>query len=264
MTPRQTLDILTYNVWFAPHHYQTRRRAILALLRDSRADMICLQEVRPRFVERDQHWPMTGYVCSLAHASDLGSYGTLMLVRAELQPVFSVHELPTAMGRKLVVAQCRINGHSVVVATVHLESLDNQRVREAQLQVAADVLAREPGDAILVGDFNFCSYRNYAGRGPLENDCLARTMPDHVDVWPTLRPEEPGYTFDIEVNTMLRRPRRDAQMRYDRVLSRRAGRWQPERVRLVGDRPVEDGIFPSDHFGIHASFAWSPTNSGER
>ncbi len=60
---------------------------------------------------------------------------------------------------------------------------------------------------------------------PLENDKIAAHYPDYVDVWPTLRPgswlhahacmyhheltqvivpEEKGYTFDSEVNRMIR------------------------------------------------------------
>lgn len=40
-------------------------------------------------------------------------------------------------------------------------------------------------------------------------------------------------------------------MRYDRVMARGC---RPVGIELVGDRPMKDGLFLSDHFGLLATF----------
>jgi hypothetical protein len=41
---------------------------------------------------------------------------------------------------------------------------------------------------------------------------LKAVLPEYVDVWPALKPDSAGYTFDSHVNTMLERPRQDEQV----------------------------------------------------
>ena len=107
------------------------------------------------------------------------------------------------MGRHLLTARCAIGDqkHCITVGNVHLESLNNAKIREAQLAVSDRALPT--GESILVGDFNFCSERNYDGSLPLENDCLSRVLPSHEDLWQKLKPGEQGFTFDSVKNTML-------------------------------------------------------------
>eukprot|EP01052_Picozoa_sp_SAG31_P002076 SAG31_NODE_70_length_28117_cov_100.521843_9_plen_119_part_00 len=109
-----------------------------------------------------------------------------MLVRKALRPVFTEHELPTSMGRTLLKATLTINGCPFdgspwsyplksraaigltlfvfvwVVATVHLESLNNAERRAQQLRVAAEILSESSRPAILAGDFNFGDDRDYS------------------------------------------------------------------------------------------------------
>lgn len=92
---------------------------------------------------------------------------------------------------------------------------------------------------------------------------LAAAFPGWEDVWPLLQghgnggESKQGYTFDATINTLLERPRLDEQMRYDRVMARmaRGTAWRPAGIELVGDTPMQDGLFLSDHFGLLASFA---------
>ena len=79
----------------------------------------------------------------------------------------------------------------------------------------------------------------------LDNACLAACLPGFVDVWPALRPAEPGYTFDSAANEML--PRYE-QMRYDRLMARlpsAARGWRPAAVELVGAAPCPAGPAPA-------------------
>ena len=47
------------------------------------------------------------------------------------------------------------------VASAHLESLDSKAVRAEQLAAAADIFRQADGNVLFLGDFNFCSERNW-------------------------------------------------------------------------------------------------------
>ena len=117
-----------------------------------------------------------------------------------------LHNLPSHMGRKLLVAELDAGPDRLVVGTVHLESLKHNRdVRAEQLAEIFPLLKAAGPDVVLTGDFNFCS--SWAA----EN---ANLDPEFVDLWPALRGRAPGYTEDTDVNVMLRntadRPRTKA------------------------------------------------------
>ena len=256
-----SLSVMTFNVWFDDMAYVIRLAALSRLILASSADVVCLQEVTPRFARllcEDPALRAAGYVASDADGAGatVQPYGVMILCKCGLAPTFSFHDLPTSMARRLLVATLHTARGPFVVATVHLESLDNQPRRAAQLAMARKVLSRataaigggggggDSGDSgsggcpsVLCGDFNFCSYRNFnpeppmsigllleSGSSPrraLENDALQRLLPQHVDVWPLLRcgkdGEDSGYTFDSEVNENIGNQQRE-QMRYDRIM----------------------------------------------
>ena len=45
------LSVLTYNIWFDGYNSTNRYNCILALMEDSQADFICLQEVTQSFLQ---------------------------------------------------------------------------------------------------------------------------------------------------------------------------------------------------------------------
>ena len=144
------LRLVTYNVWFDPLKFGARCSAIFAILRASDADVICLQEVLPNFIHllRAQPW-LALYELS-GDEESVEPYGVLMLCKRSLAPLFCFHELPTRMARKLLTAQLTVpvlpedtaktvpvlpeatshaSTSTLMVGTVHLESLDNHPVR---------------------------------------------------------------------------------------------------------------------------------------
>ena len=83
----------------------------------------------------------------------------------------------------------------------------------------AGLLATPVPDAVaLCGDFNLCSEGKYVP----ENAPIAGDR-DVLDLWPALRPGEPGWTEDTEANAMrYRATGKEKQVRFDRVLLVRA------------------------------------------
>jgi hypothetical protein len=72
-----------------------------------------------------------------------------------------------------------------------------------------------------------------------------------------VHPKDPGYTWNIEVSDMARKGSfpGEPSRRLDRILVR-SNVWVPEKIRIIGDKPVvpkNKELFPSDHFGLIAT-----------
>jgi endonuclease/exonuclease/phosphatase family metal-dependent hydrolase len=240
---RVDLRLLTWNAWFGGHMFDERSDALLAELQRRRPDVIALQEVTAALLRSllGEPWIRAAY-----HASqcEILSYDVVILSRLPVRR-FAEIELPTEMGRRLLVAELACG---LAVATTHLESSQTEAgVRAAQLRVLQPVLAAHYPDIVLVGDMNF------RPDDPLENAALD---PSFVDTWSALHPGDPGYTVDTEVNTMRLQVRSNpTRKRIDRIFLR-STHWQADSIELTGTRPIApDGTFISDHFGLDTVLA---------
>lgn len=240
------LTLVTYNVWFGEYFTDERRAALMRILRATDADVIGLQEVTPSLLTylNEQDWLRDGY--HFAEVS-VAPYGVMVLSRRPVQRLVE-HELPTRMGRSLVVAELE----DLAVASVHLESLRYANTRRRQLERIFPILDDYP-HAVLMGDFNLCSTWD-------ENQNLD---PRYVDIWAHLRPDEPGWTEDTDINTMrLLVSSKPTQVRFDRIILRSKDlRWRPLEIERLGMEPVSaelPEVFPSDHFGLTARIEYTP------
>jgi tyrosyl-DNA phosphodiesterase 2 len=235
---RVDVRLLTWNTWFGGHMFDERQDALLAELERRRPDVIALQEVTQALLRGllAAPWIRADYQAS---QRDVLSYDVVILSRLPIRRMAEL-ELPTDMGRRLLIAELACG---LTVGTVHLESTSEEaRTRAEQLRIIQPALAARGGDAVLVGDMNF------EPGDALENAALDPTF---VDTWPALRPDEPGYTVDTDVNTMRLQVRSTpTHKRIDRVFVRSTG-WRARSIDLVGTRPCDpDGTFISDHFGL--------------
>ncbi len=236
------LRVVTLNAWFEPFERARRAEALVRLIEEGDADVVCLQEVTPALARslRSAHAirDEMEMVCSTAVHD---AYGLAVLSRLPVASAWEL-ELSSMMNCALLGIELLTTRGPLAVATVHLESTRAlAATRTAQL---AEVFAHLD-EAILVGDFNFDP------RDPEE----AALDPRFIDVWPLLRPSEPGYTEDTTQNPMRfhHNGGRDKHVRYDRVLARLAG-WRPRSIALFATEPIGPGVHVSDHFGVTASF----------
>lgn len=279
------LTILNLNIWFSPFERERRFKSILESIGRLRPSVVCLQEVIPEFLTMlsECYWFKEHYVsptCEIGSAVGDGSrgtgadrattssteakapcfmdgYGSFIFVAKHLALTggFQLLTLPTKQGRYWIGCEVRISRDcTLLIGTVHLESLNNRETRRKQLQVIRDSVMVRHRHSILCGDFNFDSDRNFNSNDklPLENDALAELYPNHVDVWSQLRPGEPGKTFDTEANGMLSGHPRE-QMRYDRIIMHSNKNILIARsIDLTCNDPIVEmpPIWPSDHFGL--------------
>lgn len=237
---RTHLTVATYNIWFNELHRQRRYQAIAELLSRERPDVMVFQEVTDAALDvfGEQAWIRQGY----RRAAVVGdhTYGMLMLSRLPVQDC-TYTRLPTRLSRGYLTARFTVNGRDLVIGCVHLESGKAARaMRARQLSRLFRAVAGNP-DVVLLGDFNLRD---------TEDDALD---PTYQDVWPSLRPGEPGFTEDTSINLMrYDMKNKHRHVRFDRVLVKGQA-WRPEGIRLLGLEPIAPSlprIFPSDHFGV--------------
>ena len=238
----ERLALSTYNIWFNEEHADQRHRAIADLLAREALDIMVFQEVTPaaREVFLQQPWIREHYRSAAVVGGRRGNYGMLLLSRIPVDRV-TYTRLPTRLSRGYLTAQLTVNGERLIVVGVHLESgKASAPLRARQLGLICESV-RNAENAVVLGDFNLRDG---------ENGILPA---DYRDVWPTLRPGEPGYTEDTTINHM-RYDMKDKHrhVRLDRVLTK-GERWLPESVDLLGREPISPAlprVFPSDHFGV--------------
>lgn len=237
---REQLTVATFNIWFNESHQQQRYRAIAELLSRELPDVMVFQEVNDAALEvfLAQPWIREHYRRA-AVAGD-GRYGMLMLSQLPIRRS-TYTRLPTRLARGYLTAEFTVGGRDLKIASVHLESGKSaQQLRARQLSILFRAFG-DDGDVVLLGDFNLRDTEN----GALD--------PRYQDVWPRLRPDEPGFTEDTSINHM-RYDMKDKhrQVRFDRVLVK-AQAWRADDIRLLGREPIAPSlprIFPSDHFGV--------------
>eukprot|EP01065_Artemidia_motanka_P036586 TRINITY_DN44555_c0_g1_i1.p1 TRINITY_DN44555_c0_g1~~TRINITY_DN44555_c0_g1_i1.p1 ORF type:complete len:408 (+),score=103.48 TRINITY_DN44555_c0_g1_i1:50-1225(+) len=248
------LRLATWNVWFSRQNQQKRILALLAELRAADPDVICLQEVTPVFcrVLQEDPWVREGYQVSDPLGTTLRGrstcYGCIQLCRKELYVAdMELHTLPTTMHRRVVVTRLPLSASMCVsIATVHLESLDNTRVRCEQLRLIQPLL--DP-PAVLCGDMNF-------PEGALEEKLIP---PSVADAW---REVGEGDGATMPADDVSGKPER-----IDRVFVTRCAELVPERLERLGTAGIpgllqgpkgprhDDKLErPSDHYGLLCVF----------
>lgn len=236
------LTVATFNIWFNELHAAQRYRAIAALLSRELPDVMVFQEVTEQALEvfLAQSWIRRHYARVAITGGNLGPYGMLMLSRLPIRRA-TYTRLPTHLARGYLTAQFDINGVEQTIVSLHLESSKKaKRLRARQLWCLFRAL-RDRDNVLVCGDFNMRDNENHLLR------------PEFRDIWPALRPHDPGFTEDTSINHM-RYDMKDKHrhVRFDRVLVKGTA-WSPEAIELLGREPISPSlprVFPSDHFGV--------------
>lgn len=241
-------SIATFNIWFDSYLQERRNNSVFEIMEAESPDFIAFQEVTESSLQRmaSYRFFQKYFRVSDVLGDDLGDYGNILLSK---HPVvsFKSMRLPSFMGRRLVVAEIKLEGNSnLCLATVHLESFKaNTETRKEQLEVIFEYLSNFD-QVIVAGDFNFC--HTY-----VENDDFLPFA--YSDNWSHLKPGEDGFTEDTSINEMRYRFKgKHKQVRFDRILSKGL---VPLDIKLLGTGPIpglDPPVFPSDHFGLIGKF----------
>ena len=242
------LKIVTYNIQRRYFHANTRIPALLRILQESHADIIALQEVKDWFMDiiLKQSWVKSQFVDSMKGEVKTPRGQLLLLSKF---PIIRASYLPLMSDtyRTYLLVEIRAYNHPFRIGVVHLDHrLETGRMRAYQLDYCFNWLDRAE-NAILMGDFNF-------GDGAEPESSHIRT--GFLDMWKVLRPNEAGFTWNMEENDMsLKKALPNEQSRrLDRIYVN-SKLWKPHKIKIIGNKPVSSqalNIFPSDHFGLYA------------
>ncbi len=240
----ESFSVITYNVCFDDSFWLERCHALLNIVQDLEPEVIAFQEVTPRFLRQilDLPWIQSTYWVSDMRGDSINPYGVLLLSKWPALRL-TLHDLPTFMSRKLLVADFSVNDSTLSVGTTHLDSTSRFKIqRLSQLRRCVQLLAAAD-HALLAGDMNF------SDAGEEQNEI----PPEYTDVWPCRRPGCAGGTY-------ISRRSGEATARYDRIFLRSsAPGWVPDEIERIGSEEFPVGrrsIRPSDHFGLAAGFSW--------
>eukprot|EP01083_Nonionella_stella_P079194 217089_1 len=242
------LVIVSYNIWFADQQWQERQQKLLSMLEEINPDIVCLQEVTPRFLVGfcDNKYIQNNFELTdqkESKCSTVSPYGVMIGCNRNKNKLsmidVKISALATNMRRSLVSSCLQLNGDQTLwINTVHLESLMNADVRVHQLNNIFNFYMNDQGDAMLMGDFNF-------GDAAQENDCISK---EFVDCWleyknvliaNTAVDSSNKFSFATKLrgNTCF-------GSRYDRMLLR-SDQWNVDSFEIIGKE-----MMPSDHLGI--------------
>ena len=229
------LSVISYNVMFNEEYLEQRHKALLKLLKDTSADVICLQEVLAPLVDwfvRELADIYTPVITKLQPAGK--SYGELIFVKTETTSALEYQclDLGGKMGRALQHVKVEHNKVIYNVMTFHLESMNCKKVRREQLSKIWDY-ADDLTNVICCGDTN-------------QTDKETSDLPDNVcDAWKQTDRKIGEYTYYSG-----RFWDGDRKQRYDKV-------WYSNDLTLcgfgiLGNKPITKGVWISDHDGLYA------------
>ncbi|WP_411132312.1 endonuclease/exonuclease/phosphatase family protein [Streptomyces sp. 030-HV] len=259
------MRVVTWNLWWRFGPWAERQKAILAVLRELRPDVVGLQEVWSTDDGGDLATWLAGELglhCAFAPsgaperwqrriADDTVGIGNAVLSRWPVTERAALR-LPAPGevddGRLALYARLDAPGHPVPFFTAHLNSGGGaSAVRRDQAAALVDfAAAHRHGTAfppVVTGDFN--------ARPESPEVRLLRAGRLH-DAWDHADPAAPAATWDAANPYIPNPPVPGARIDYVHVGPAAAGGLGAVRaVRLAGDHPV-DGVWPSDHAAVVA------------
>jgi len=236
--------VSTFNIWFESYYAAKRYPAIVELLARDAPDVMAFQEVTADAltVFCEQSWIRERYCRVAVTGRGVGNYGMLVLSRIPIRRATYI-PLPTRMARGIVVAELDVGGSGLAVGSIHLDSGKTSAPLRARQMAKTFRAVAEHENAVLVGDFNMRDSENDQIVGPF------------TDVWPALRPDDPGFTEDTSINLMrFDSKNKHRHVRFDRVLLKGSG-WAAADIGLIGTEAIAPDlprVFPSDHFGVRS------------
>ncbi|MBF6023743.1 endonuclease/exonuclease/phosphatase family protein [Lysobacter niastensis] len=245
------LDIVTLNLWHDQGDWPRRQPLIVDTLRRLQPDVIVLQEVLQDTGLPNQAGELArqlGYQWHFVSVDPPGRtrrYGNAILARKLLahgeQPLRPADDYRIAGW-----VRAEIHGRPLNVYAVHLNFSDATGATRAQ-QIS-DLLAfvdatRGDAPAVIAGDFNTTADRPE----------LAPLRTGYFDAYEARHPA--AKTNAAEYVT-LNPHYHAAPQRIDLVFAQR-DTFTPLQSQRILDRPGEDGLWASDHFGVQARLRWN-------
>jgi len=225
------------------------------------ADIICLNEVSAPYLNLllQQSWIKQGYYISSIDSA----YYSKMLRANMILSKFPFKELfleaKNFRGHETFLGIFTIGHYEFAVVSQHFAAFEEKfKEREIQITHVSQLIQETKAKVmpvIMLGDFNL--------HATFENAFIK--LP-YTDVWSELNPDDPGITWDSQMNKLIQYllPADRRRMRLDRVTLKQYNdapyELKPLRIQLCFNKPIFPAdpnfsyLYPSDHFGLVTDF----------
>lgn len=222
------MKVVSYNIMFHDIHSDLRLDMLIYLLRHLKPDIICLQEVTEKSLEK-LHNSLENYNYIRMNRS---RYFEVVFYTSDYTAVdYKMLALPSEFGRAITTIVFQKDYRIFNVTTFHLESLDRSETRVKQLNILKNLVDGIEMPIICCGDTNLKD-------GEIGLDDIT----NFGDVWKILgSPERAAITShgDRYFGT-------DVKERYDRFWT---SGFHVKSLTILGRKPI-DNVWISDHDGL--------------
>jgi hypothetical protein len=242
--------IATYNIWFDSQYILERARLIIKEILEQNPiiDVIGFQEVTPITLEYFLKSPLNkSYSFSKTELKQ--SYDTLLIWKKTLtlNNYYNFKFKNSKMGRGLEVISLQNSlSENYLIGTSHLESeFKTHQVKLNQFNNSFKTLQKYSKNhslVIFMADTNITDTHN-----------SKFIIPDQwLDTFLVLDPPRNlKWTYDHQMNDNVLVKKKS---RLDRIYYFNNGTAIPNSFAFLGQEPNQEGIYPSDHFGVLSSF----------
>lgn len=257
------LTVLSYNIWFDKTMCLERTLSLYEYINGLKADVVCLQEVRPEIYEililllKDFRYHFPKKIDK--------DYGCVTFSRYPISKCLDSLYQNSNMGRSLLITKIDYPYHiinedgnavdkvEIVIANSHFESLFKKNtVNDAKLEqyrIARSILEglyMTYNNVILCSDTNVMAHEEVEFDRQFENNLW-------TDIWKVKGSNLNKFTYDSENNIYLKIKLSKCKFksRIDRILCKTDNCFIEE-FNII--KSNGDNIEPSDHFGIYGKF----------
>lgn len=255
--------VVSYNIWFDLTMCLERTLSLIESINMLKADVICLQEVRPDIYEvlttilKEYRYHFPKKINK--------DYGCVTFSRYPITKCLDLGYPNTSMGRSLLITKIDYPYHvitedgnamdkvEIVVANSHFESLfkrnTENEVKLKQYEVARTTLEslyQTYKNVILCSDTNVMVHEEDKFEGQFDDNSW-------IDAWKVKGSNLNKYTYDSEFNIYLKikLSKVKYKSRIDRIMFKTDNCFIEE-FNTVNKN--NDSVEPSDHFGVYSKF----------
>ena len=245
------MKILTLNTWQERGPWRDRWELILKGLKEYDADIVGFQEVFNMDWARKIHG-QSGYPYLALSGEHSGLIFLSKFKPVEQECLVMKTKSPTEdYFRYVFYVRVDIGGEKVALFSTHFSwKADENEIRLKQTLELRAFVQEKSGDlpVALMGDLN-------AGPDTPSVTYLRKTL-GWCDTFDAKNPGEGGFTWDYRNPYAAMEREKMAERRIDYIFVReRTGLFKKiGSSRVVFDEPSEEGVYPSDHFGVMTEF----------
>lgn len=262
--PMEKLTVLEWNIQgLLGDCMSERMQAIVNIIKLHQPSVLMLQEVllQTYLYLQGALSPNYKYFSPIELSRECAPYFTAIFIDTAKLSRLTPSVTPFAksrQGRQILSVKAKCGNRDLVFMTSHLESTkEGAAERKNQLTILYNNMIQAPKNCTVIfgGDTNLRDYEfnSVVSSGKFDVNIVN-------DVWSMLgSPQDSRYSWDL-VNNDNQIKGGQARLRFERlytVVEKGSNRdvFKPQSMEFVGTSRLECGMFPSDHWGILATFS---------